>query len=473
MCAVIQIGRARSHVPADIEPPEVLLERALAIALPASSPGHASHATQAVPPPTARTRTREITRRGVLWLGQTCNLRCHFCYFLDRIEDKSHPEHAFMSLEKARSICRTLVDDYGNNAVDIQGGEPTIWRDIDGLVRYCADIGLAPTLITNALVLDRIDRVKRLVDAGVSDFLVSVQGLGRAHDLAVGLEGAHARQMRAVANLVALGVPFRFNCVMSKGAVPQLPAIARLAVATGARTVNFLAFNPFADQRNAGVRTADNVPRYGEVERPLGEALDVLARAGVEANARYVPFCIVAEPHWPSVYDYQQLSYDPHEWDFASWTWTSKGPQRMNGGAVSPPVPLGARPRLGVLRQPLRRLADALDLRRRLLEADRDPRIGPWLRRIDGLSRRLVRRRGDREAAYRQDAAARVEHNGYKQGAACQRCALRGICDGFHGDYVAMFGIGEARPIVDRPEVADPTTFIRLQAKAVPVGVSR
>jgi sulfatase maturation enzyme AslB (radical SAM superfamily) len=469
MRVVIQIGRARSHVPADIEPPDVLLERALAIALPASSAARPAQAA----PPVARTRTREITRRGVLWLGQTCNLRCHFCYFLDRIEDKSHPEHAFMSLDKARSICRTLVDEYGNTAVDIQGGEPTLYRDIDRLVRYCADIGLAPTLITNAIVLDRNDRVQRLVDAGVADFLVSVQGLGRAHDVAVGHAGAHARQMRAVANLVALGVPFRFNCVMSRGAVPQLPAIARLAVATGARAVNFLAFNPFADQRNAGVRTADNVPRYREVEQPLADALDVLAQAGVEANVRYFPFCQVAERHWPSVYNYQQLPYDPHEWDFASWTWTNKGPQRMNGGAISPAVPLGARPRLGALRQPLRRLADALDLRRRLLEADRDPRIGPWLRRIDSLSRRLLRRRGDREAAYRQDAAARVEHNGYQKGAACQRCALRAICDGFHGDYVAMFGTGEARPIVDRPAVADPTTFIRLQDKAVPAGASR
>lgn len=467
---MIQIGRAKSHVPADIEPPDVLLERALAIV--SSTPGASGPARSAqAAPPTAR--TREITRRGVLWLGQTCNLRCHFCYFLDRIEDKQHPEHAFMPLDKARSICKTLVDDYGNTAVDIQGGEPTIWRDIDSLVRYCADIGLAPTLITNAVVLDRIDRVQRLVAAGVCDFLVSVQGLGRAHDLAVGLAGAHARQMRAIGHMIALGVPFRFNCVMSKGAVPQLPAIAQLAVATGARTVNFLAFNPFADQRNAGVRTADNVPRYSEVVQPLGQALDILARAGVEANVRYFPFCMVAERHWPSVYNYQQLSYDPHEWDFASWTWTNKGPQRMSYGAPSPPVPLGARPRLGVLRQPLRRLADALDLRRRLLEADRDPRIGPWLRRVDGRVRQLIRRRGDREAAYRRDAAARVEHNGYHQGAACQRCALRGICDGFHGDYVAMFGAGEARPIVDRPEVADPTAFIQLQDKVVPVGVSR
>ena len=56
----------------------------------------------------ARTQRRTLTRRGVLWLGQTCNLRCYFCYFLNRIEDAEHPEHPFMSIEKSKEICRTL-----------------------------------------------------------------------------------------------------------------------------------------------------------------------------------------------------------------------------------------------------------------------------------------------------------------------------------------------------------------------------
>src|SRR5438105_1947299 len=105
------------------------------------------------PDGTFRTREKLLTRRGVLWLGQTCNLRCHFCYFLDRIEQKDHPEHPFMELEKAKAICHALRFKYGNTSVDIQGGEPTIWRHIDELVVYCRDIGLHPTLITNALAL--------------------------------------------------------------------------------------------------------------------------------------------------------------------------------------------------------------------------------------------------------------------------------------------------------------------------------
>src|SRR5882672_5133590 len=78
-----------------------------------------------------QTREKLITRRGVLWLGQTCNIRCHFCYFLDRIEKKDHPEHPFMDLEKAKKICHDLRYRYGNTSIDIQGGEPTIWGGIE------------------------------------------------------------------------------------------------------------------------------------------------------------------------------------------------------------------------------------------------------------------------------------------------------------------------------------------------------
>ena len=64
---------------------------------------------------------RVLTRRGIVWVGQTCNLQCYFCYFKDRRSDASHPEHRFMSLEKAKTIAKTLVEYYSNTSVDIQG----------------------------------------------------------------------------------------------------------------------------------------------------------------------------------------------------------------------------------------------------------------------------------------------------------------------------------------------------------------
>jgi MoaA/NifB/PqqE/SkfB family radical SAM enzyme len=108
-----------------------------------------------------KTRKRVLSRRGVLWLGQTCNLRCYFCYFLNRIDDASHPEHPFMTLEKAKEICHTLRYYYGDTAIDIQGGEPTIHPEIHELISYCSEIGLHPTLITNGLALANIEKLEK------------------------------------------------------------------------------------------------------------------------------------------------------------------------------------------------------------------------------------------------------------------------------------------------------------------------
>src|SRR5262249_40154937 len=123
-----------------------------------------------------KTRDKLLTRRGVMWLGQTCNIRCHFCYFLDRIEQKDQPEHPFLDVEKAKKICHDLRYKYGNTSIDIQGGEPTIWRHIDALVAYCHEIGLYPTLITNAIALAKRQKCEDLKQAGIRDLLISIQG---------------------------------------------------------------------------------------------------------------------------------------------------------------------------------------------------------------------------------------------------------------------------------------------------------
>jgi hypothetical protein len=364
-----------------------------------------------------------------------------------------------MSLEKAEEICRTLVGTYGNNSVDIQGGEPTLWPHIVELVSYCAEIGLSPTVITNAQVLDRPERVTPFRDAGLRDFIVSVQGLGPVYDWVVGRRGAHERQMRALRCLQEAGIPFRFNTVLTRAVLPQLPQIAELGVRTGAFVVNFLAYNPFDDQRSPGKRSAANVPRYGEVTPHLDAALDVLAGSGVEGNARYVPLCAVAERHRASVYDFQQLPYDLHENDFASWSWTDLPAQRTRDAELTPPFGLGPRLRLGSLRAPLRRL----DARHR--------RLGARLHLVkQAIERALAGRSSSEplETRYRSDAETRArEYTGYRHVSACTTCDARAICDGVYRDYVELFGEEGVSPLALGGPITDPQHFTREQAKRI------
>jgi len=406
-------------------------------------------------PDLCSTTERTLTKRGVIWLGQTCNLRCQFCYFVDRVKSADHPEHPFMSLEKAKKICKTLVDVYGNNAVDIQGGEPTIYKDIFELIRYCNTIGLKPTLISNALALDDIDMCRKFKDAGVRDFLISVHGLGETYNTLVGKNNAHVRQMKALRNLQALGIPFRFNCVLAKPVLEQLPFIAELAVKTGCLVVNFIAFNPFEDQSKGGKRSDLNVPRYSDVKSKLTMALDILDNAGVEANVRYFPLCMVEERHRKCIYDFQQLPYDHHEWDYASWAWTGLQPQRMRAGEPTEPVRLSSSRWLIQLKKPFKLLAQ-ISVFKSLLYKAHQMLAGAFSRHKNPA------------ALYRDVAKLHSEvHCNYIYAEVCSQCSVRKICDGFHGDYARMFGTDEAVPVQCGHPIADPLFYIQNQHKII------
>jgi pyruvate-formate lyase-activating enzyme len=404
-----------------------------------------------------KTKKRVITRRAVLWLGQTCNQRCYFCYFINRINDGDHPEHAFMTLAKAKAICTTLRGFYGCTAIDIQGGEPTIHPDILELVAHCRAIGLQPTLITNGLVLARPGVLEKYKDAGIRDFLVSLHGVGEVHDQVVGREGAYADIIAAIDGMRELGIPFRFNCTMSEPVVPLLPDIARKAVETGAYAANFIAFNPFGDQVT-GVRTATNVPRYSHIRAPLAAALDLLEEAGVEANVRYLPLCMAEDRHRKSLYNFQQLSYDTHEWDYQSWLWTMMQSQMMRDGDPAPPFRMGPLDRR-LSHQPGTRVGDL---------AKRHPVAAALFFGLQRLAGAVLMRVRGKDAMYRREARLRAALDcNYQYHDACLGCGLKDTCDGFHGDYADLFGTDEAKPITGMPPVQDPRYFIRHQEKVV------
>ena len=73
----------------------------------------------------------------------------------------------------------------------------------------------------------------------------------------------------------------------------------------------------------------------------LTEAMDLLERAGIEVNVRYLPLCMAEERHRRNFYNFQQLSYDTHEWDYESWLWTMMQPEMMKPGPLMPAFPLG------------------------------------------------------------------------------------------------------------------------------------
>ena len=400
-----------------------------------------------------KTQKRTLTKKGVIWLGQTCNLACYFCYFKDKIDDKEHPEHPFMSLDKAKKICYNLRYIYGNRAIDIQGGEPTIYPQIFELISYCKVIGLEPTLITNAIVLANKSFALKFKEAGIKDFLVSIHAIGESYDTMVGHKNGSKKQMQAIEVLQELKIPFRLNCTMTKEAVLQLEDIARLACDRGCKAVNFIAFNPFADQK--GNRNSTDVPQYSSIKNNLQKAIDILENCDIEVNVRYFPLCILDEKYLKNTYNFQQLAYDHNEWDFNSWTWTTRFNQKSNSPELDETIP--------ILIYGIKKF-NGIDFTLMSKHGTKEH----YMKEID-IKEHLLRIQSaeiPKSFLYKQNAKLRAQkHLEYIKTAICKECSLQDICDGFHNDYVAVFGEKEAKAISMNFSIIDPTYFISKQAK--------
>jgi MoaA/NifB/PqqE/SkfB family radical SAM enzyme len=256
---------------------------------------------------------RQITRRGVLWLGLACDVRCKFCYD----ELVASREKAWMPVDEATGLLDKFRFHYGNEYVDFMGGEPTLHPRVLDIVAHAATIGLRPTVITHGMHLADLDRARAFANAGIHDVLVSIHGVGETVRQIHGRgRDNFARQLAALDNLRALGVPFRFNVTLIRDNLTELVAIAELAGSSGARVVNFLTFNPYFEW--TGQPEIEFQARHSEIAPHLMAAIDRCTQLGVEANVRYMAPCLLPgyEAH---VYTGYQLPYDPHEWDYNSW----------------------------------------------------------------------------------------------------------------------------------------------------------
>lgn len=252
----------------------------------------------------------KMTKRAVLYIGYKCNLNCSFCYyhFMGNKKWKS------IFIAKIEALVYRLI--FSNRMVDLTGGEPTIYPHIISLVRFCKRIGLRPSIITNGIALANEQKVIKLKEAGIFDFLVSVHGLNDVYDELVGLSGAFEMQKKGLQNLTTNKIPVRVNITINKFNVPQLLDIVDYSIDNKAKVLNFICFNPFYEWEK--LSKIDFQEKHEVLEPYLKKAIDVLNDSNVEANLRYFPFCFL-KGYEKYQYNFYQVPYDSHEWDFMSW----------------------------------------------------------------------------------------------------------------------------------------------------------
>jgi len=205
---------------------------------------------------------------------------------------------------------------YDLDAVDLTGqGEPTVYPLIRDIVKYCAEIGLKPTIITNGQLTKVISEL--IGDGFIDDFLVSIHDIGSGYEELTQVKGSWNRMLNTLKLLKKRNMRFRTNSTVTKINLPRLKEIVRIAKQYGSRIHNFIIFNPHENTEWADKINLDFQAKYSEIEKPLKEAIDLAKKIGLWVNVRYIPLCMMKgyEEH---VCNFHQWIYDPYEWNEAS-----------------------------------------------------------------------------------------------------------------------------------------------------------
>jgi len=253
---------------------------------------------------------KELTRRGVLYVGFLCDINCRICYY--RYMPKE--QRPWKDIRNLKALCNKFRFYYRNHEVDITGGEPTIYPKIFELLKYCSLIDLKPSIITHGQNLSP-KRSKQFQEAGINDFLVSVHGLEKSHDYITNTKNGFNKVMGSLDNLNDIGVPFRINTVLTKYSCNDLPKLAELFKTKDAKQVNFISFNPFSEW--CSKPQIEFQAKHSDFTKPLSKAIDILEEDNIKVNVRYFPFCMLPG-HEKNISGFCQVPYDLKEWDYAS-----------------------------------------------------------------------------------------------------------------------------------------------------------
>jgi len=378
--------------------------------------------------------------------GGICDLACEHCFYFHETEKVFYDSESLLCrFNKFRYY-------YGLNATDITGGEPTVfndpilterglnWKHEDGrnehleyLVRHCANIGLAPSIITHGQNVTEA-AAKALEEAGLDTFEFSIHGLGvldgkklgEGHKRLVLKHGSDGGRQydggfqRIIDGSRACSRPIRWNSTVVEPTYQELPGVAKFLTENYPPVVyNMIFFMPY---HRHGLIDSPIQVKYTTGAPYMAEAVRAAEAAGWEVNCRYFPPCVGHKFGFArNCIMHYQIQCDPWEW---------------------------------------------------ALEATTDCQLpNPWSHVERGVvSEDQFWENSVRERVRICDVHARNRH---AHSPPCQRCAARQICEGPDVQYARRFGTEELEPF--KPEdfglpeaslVADPMAFESLPRQA-------
>jgi MoaA/NifB/PqqE/SkfB family radical SAM enzyme len=171
-----------------------------------------------------------------LWLEveARCNLRCRFCY--NPWRDGSEAEPNALATPQLLEQLSLLLASVPTHHVTISGGEPLLRRDLESVLRFFQERGIAIVLTTNGTLLTRA-RIAQLRDWGVGTFQVPLHSTrARVHDYLSGRQ-CWRRTLRALVELREAGAEVGVVFVSTRINVADFPRVVDVVGTLGIHDV--------------------------------------------------------------------------------------------------------------------------------------------------------------------------------------------------------------------------------------------
>jgi radical SAM protein with 4Fe4S-binding SPASM domain len=131
-------------------------------------------------------------------LTYDCQNKCAHCY----VEEKERGKP--LSFEQWKQVLDKLWA-AGIPHVCFTGGEPTVYKNLEGLIEYAEDIGIVTGLISNGRRLANEEYARKLIDAGLDHVQITLESYDEhVHDEMVGSPGAWKETVEGIKNAVKL-----------------------------------------------------------------------------------------------------------------------------------------------------------------------------------------------------------------------------------------------------------------------------
>ncbi len=217
-------------------------------------------------------------------LGYDCNLACDYCTITPEMR-----RHA-LTTERVLAAMKTGRA-RGYDTVSFTGGEPTIRRDLIGLVKAARRLGFIDVKVqTNGLVLGQADNARRLREAGVDRIHLSIHTHeAEAYDALVRSPGSYATMVAGLERVVASGAAVVADVILKKDTVERLGGAITWLWDRGVRAAD-LWFVSLTDGNRDNV---GSLPRMTDAVPAMAEAFGFARAHGMTVRSLHVPRCLL------------------------------------------------------------------------------------------------------------------------------------------------------------------------------------